>query len=118
MKTYYNILNVSPRASDEEVRRAWHVLALRWHPDRNPANRIRAQRMFIEVNRAYAVLKTQPQREAYNRFLLKRPHPPTLRVGPTLSLKGEGARAERGRVRAFFDCLAEILWPFVVKGAA
>ncbi len=102
MKTYYHILNISPRASDEEVRRAWHVLALRWHPDRNPANRIRAQRMFIEINRAYAVLQTRPQREAYTRSLIKKPSRP----------------ARRSRMKKLIDCLAEILWPFVVKGAA
>src|SRR5262245_12919327 len=123
MKTYYHILNVSPRASDDDVRRAWRALALRWHPDRNPGNRARAQILFVEINRAYAMLKTKPQRAAYNRFLLKRPHPPTISLPPSPRLrrtgKGEGGtHAQRGRVRAFIACTAEILWPFALKGAA
>jgi DnaJ family protein B protein 4 len=120
LKTYYHILNVSPRASDEDVRRAWRRLALRWHPDRNPRNRVQAQANFILINRAYTMLKTRPQREAYNRHLLRKkhvPHPPS-RCSGALSLKGEGGTAKPARVREFCSAFREILWPFAMNGEA
>lgn len=105
MKTYYHILGILPRASDEDVRRAWRALALRWHPDRNPRNKAQAQRMFVLVNRAYAVLKTKPQRAAYNRHLLKRISPPAYQ--PT-----------SGKARLGWHlsgAVIEILWPFALN---
>lgn len=101
-KTYYHVLNVSPRASDEAVRKAWRAQALRCHPDRNPHNRTQAQRMFVLVNRAYMVLKTRPQREAYNRFLLS-----SRRDTPSPRNNG-----------GFWGAMKEILWPFAVNDGA
>lgn len=102
--TYYHILNVSPRASDDDVRRAWRTQALRWHPDRNPRNRAQAQRMFILINRAYTILKTRPQREAYNRQLLKPPSSPNA-----------GVRRNNG---GWTGAIKEILWPFTTNDGA
>lgn len=68
--TYYDVLNLSPRATDDEVRRAYRALALRWHPDRNPQNRDTATRYTAMLNAAYAHLRTVPQRQAYDRYLL------------------------------------------------
>lgn len=110
MKTYYHILGILPRASDEDVRRAWRALALRWHPDRNPRNKAQAQRMFVLVNRAYTVLKTKPQRAAYNRFLL------------SSSLRRQGSRhcpqpdsGLRRNNNGFLGVMKEILWPFALN---
>lgn len=100
IKTYYHILNISPRASDEEVRRAWHAMALRWHPDRNPRNRAQAQKMFILVNRSYTLLKSKPQRDAYNRRLLSLARP-RERAPSSNSAQNVG----------FFGAIREILWP-------
>lgn len=107
MKTYYHILNISPRASDEDVRRAWRALALRWHPDRNPRNRAQAQHMFVLINRAYTLLKTKPQRMAYNRYLLKlsSQHDPCLHRNDNIIL---GTLAN----------IREILWPFALNAGA
>lgn len=113
MKTYYHILNVSPRASDEDVRKAWRALALRWHPDRNPQNRVQAQANFILINRAYTMLKTRPQRQAYSRHLLK-----------LSSLRKQGSGKHNppdSRFRGndnFFLNIREILWPFALNGEA
>lgn len=71
MQTYYHILNISPHASDEDVRRAYRTLAMRWHPDRNPNDRKKAAAMFDQIHRAYVMLQTKPQRSAYNRRLLQ-----------------------------------------------
>ncbi|HEY8191659.1 MAG TPA: J domain-containing protein [Alphaproteobacteria bacterium] len=104
MKTYYHILNVSPCASDEDVRKAWRILALRWHPDRNPQNRVQAQANFILINRAYTMLKTQPQREAYNRRLLAQRTP----RGNEIAVRKHGV----------ISTLREILWPFALNSEA
>ena len=52
---YYKILGVPFRASQEEIKRAFRVLALRWHPDRNPGNP-RAAEHFRRVLEAYESL--------------------------------------------------------------
>ena len=117
MKTHYHILNISPRASDEDVRQAWRALALRWHPDRNPANRAQAQQVFILINRAYTMLKTKPQREAYNRSLLK--------VSPLRKLGSSQSKQPDSRIRgndyvalSFLTGVREILWPFATNEQA
>lgn len=101
-KTYYHILNISPRATDNQVRAAYRALALRWHPDRNPQNHAQAQRMFSLVNHAYMMLQTAPQRRAYSRRLLALQRP----------------QAQHGNVRKFLICLREIFWPFALKEEA
>jgi curved DNA-binding protein CbpA len=79
LTTYYDILRVSPRASDEEVHKAFRTLALRWHPDQNPRNRARSEEQFRRIHRAYLVLKTQERRNVYNRVLLKYLRSPAVR---------------------------------------
>ncbi len=64
---YYDVLKVSPRASDAEIKRAYRVLALAYHPDRNPGNRSGAELRFRLVNDAYAHLNTREKRARYNR---------------------------------------------------
>jgi DnaJ-class molecular chaperone len=64
LKDYYQILGVPPAASDEEVKRAYRRLALRYHPDRNPGDRT-AEERFKEISEAYAVLTDPPKRRAY-----------------------------------------------------
>jgi len=65
--SYYEILNISPKASDDEIRRAYHTLAKKFHPDRNPQNRRLAELRFRVISEAYANLKTREKRAAYNR---------------------------------------------------
>lgn len=54
-KDYYNVLGVGKNASDEEIKRAYRKLAMKYHPDRNP-NKKEAEERFKEINEAYAVL--------------------------------------------------------------
>ena len=61
---YYQALGVSPQASDEEVHHAYRVLARRWHPD--VCSEPDAERRFRQVNEAYAVLRSQRDRSAYD----------------------------------------------------
>ena len=59
----YDVLGVSPDASDEEIAKAYKRLAKRHHPDLNPGNSAAAERMG-QINRAYDEIKAMRQRGA------------------------------------------------------
>ncbi len=63
---FYAVLGVRPEASAEEIRRAYHRLALRYHPDKNPGDS-RAEERFKEVAAAYETLRDSRRRAEYNR---------------------------------------------------
>lgn len=65
---YYEVLGVDPDASDDDLRRAWKQLALKWHPDR--AGSAGTEFIFQRIADAYAVLCDPEARRAYDR---KRP---------------------------------------------
>uniref|UniRef100_A0AAV1TPL4 J domain-containing protein n=1 Tax=Peronospora matthiolae TaxID=2874970 RepID=A0AAV1TPL4_9STRA len=65
-KDYYAILNVAKGATDDELRKAYRKLALKWHPDKNPNDPDGAQRKFQEIGEAYEVLSDKKKREIYD----------------------------------------------------
>lgn len=68
-KDYYQILGVSRDASDEDIRKAFRHLALRYHPDHNPRNAKEAEEIFKEINNAYEVLGDEQKRRHYNHLI-------------------------------------------------
>jgi curved DNA-binding protein len=66
-KDYYQTLGVNKNASDEEIKRAYRKLAMKYHPDRNP-NKKDAEERFKEINEAYAVLSDKDKRKQYDTF--------------------------------------------------
>ncbi|GAB9462520.1 hypothetical protein Gpo141_00000009 [Globisporangium polare] len=60
---YYEILEVPRGATDQEIKKAYRKLAMKWHPDKNKSNLSEAQHKFQEVSEAYDVL-SDPQRRA------------------------------------------------------
>ncbi len=65
MKDYYKILGVSPQASQEEIKKAYRRLVLKYHPDRNPGDK-EAEEKFKEINEAYEVLSDPEKRARYD----------------------------------------------------
>ncbi len=66
-KDYYEILGVQKSASEEDVKKAYRKLALKFHPDRNPGNK-QAEEQFKEINEAYAVLSDKDKRKEYDTY--------------------------------------------------
>jgi DnaJ family protein B protein 4 len=68
MADYYKVLGVPKTADDDAIKRAYKVLALKWHPDRNPENKADAEKRFKEISEAYEVLSDPDKRSVYDRF--------------------------------------------------
>jgi len=66
-KDYYKILGVPPEASEEDIKKAYRQLALKYHPDRNPGNK-QAEEKFKDVSEAYGVLMDKEKRWQYDQF--------------------------------------------------
>ena len=64
---YYEVLGVSRSAEDDEIKRAYRKLALKYHPDHNPDN-AEAEQKFKEAAEAYDVLRDPEKRARYDRF--------------------------------------------------
>lgn len=66
-KDFYQILGVSRDASQDEIKKAYRKLALKYHPDRNRENKD-AQEKFKEINMAYEALSDPEKRKRYDQF--------------------------------------------------
>ena len=66
MPSLYDDLGVTPKASEDEIKRAFRKLALKHHPDKNPDNRAAAEEKFKAVAQAYEVLSDPQKRRQYD----------------------------------------------------
>jgi molecular chaperone DnaJ len=66
-RDYYEILGVAKNAPEEDLKKAYRKLAMKYHPDRNPDNKD-AEEKFKEAKEAYEILSDAKKREAYDRF--------------------------------------------------
>ncbi len=64
---YYDLLGVSKTASEDDIKKAYRKLALKYHPDRNPGNK-EAEEKFKKINEAYAVLSDPEKRKQFDQF--------------------------------------------------
>lgn len=63
---YYKVLGVGRDASPSQIKKAYHQLALKYHPDKNTDNREEAERRFKEVSEAYDVLSDEQKKKIYD----------------------------------------------------
>lgn len=66
-KDYYKVLGVDRKATEEQIKKAYRKLAMKYHPDRNKGDK-GAEERFKEVNEAYAVLSDKEKRRQYDMF--------------------------------------------------
>uniref|UniRef100_A0A453EJV0 J domain-containing protein n=1 Tax=Aegilops tauschii subsp. strangulata TaxID=200361 RepID=A0A453EJV0_AEGTS len=52
---YYKVLGVNRGASDDDLKKAYRKLAMRWHPDKNPTTKKEAEAKFKQISEAYEV---------------------------------------------------------------
>ena len=60
-RDYYEVLGLKKGASDDEIKKAFRKMAMKYHPDKNPGDK-NAEEKFKEINEAYAVL-SDPDRK-------------------------------------------------------
>ncbi|ETV79490.1 hypothetical protein H257_07486 [Aphanomyces astaci] len=68
MADYYDVLGVPKSASQDEIKKAYRKLAIKYHPDKNPDNQAAAEVKFKEIGEAYSILSDENKKQTYDRF--------------------------------------------------
>ncbi|MBN1626129.1 MAG: molecular chaperone DnaJ [Deltaproteobacteria bacterium] len=66
-RDYYEILDIPRDAGEEEIKKAYRKLAMKYHPDKNPGNKD-AEEQFKEASEAYEVLRDREKRQIYDQY--------------------------------------------------
>ena len=66
-RDYYEVLGLQKGASDNDIKKAFRKMAMKYHPDKNPGDKV-AEEKFKEINEAYAVLSDPEKKEKYDGF--------------------------------------------------
>tara|TARA_Y100000389_G_C17454692_1_gene517304 strand:+ start:2502 stop:2990 length:489 start_codon:yes stop_codon:yes gene_type:complete len=74
---YYKILDLKNNASDDEIKKAYKKMAVKYHPDKNPDNKEEAEKKFKEIAEAYEILTNKEKYKNENPFVNNSPfnHP-------------------------------------------
>lgn len=62
----YDQLNVSPSATENEIKKAYRKLSMKWHPDKNLENKDEAKEKFQKISEAYSILSNEEKRKMYD----------------------------------------------------
>ncbi|XP_074333668.1 uncharacterized protein LOC141671356 isoform X2 [Apium graveolens] len=110
---YYKILQVDKNATDEDLKKSYKKLAMKWHPDKNRNKQNDAESKFKQINEAYEVLSDPQKRALYDQYGeegLKGQVPQSESGGPggaTFYQTGDGPNAFRFNPRNANDIFAE-----------
>lgn len=99
-RDYYEVLGVHKGASEEEIKKAFRKLAMKYHPDRNPGDKS-VEEKFKEVKEAYDVLSDPNKRAAYDRY-------GHAGVDPSMAGAGAAGAGFRDFADAFSDIFSDI----------
>ena len=97
-RDYYDILGVARNASDEEIKKSYRKLAMKYHPDRNPDSKD-AEEHFKEAKEAYEMLSDGQKRTAYDQY---------GHAGVDPNMGGAGGPGFGGFAEAFGDIFGDI----------
>ena len=61
-RDYYEVLGLQKGASDNDIKKAFRKMAMKYHPDKNPGDKV-AEEKFKEINEAYAVLSDPEKKD-------------------------------------------------------
>ncbi|KAI4304381.1 hypothetical protein MLD38_039901 [Melastoma candidum] len=107
---YYKVLRVDRNAKDDDLKKAYRKLAMKWHPDKNPNNKKEAEAKFKQISEAYDVLNDPQKREIYDQYGeegLKGQVPPPGAGGTSFYQSGDGTNAFRFNPRDANDIFTE-----------
>ncbi|ESQ50435.1 hypothetical protein EUTSA_v10002032mg [Eutrema salsugineum] len=107
---YYKVLQVDRSASDDDLKKAYRKLAMKWHPDKNPNNKKDAEAKFKQISEAYEVLSDPQKKAVYDQYGeegLKGNVPPPDAGGATYFSTGDGPTSFRFNPRSADDIFAE-----------
>ena len=65
-RDFYKILGISKGATDDEIKKAYRKMAVKWHPDKNKSPE--TEEKFKDIAMAYEVLKDKKKRDIYGEF--------------------------------------------------
>lgn len=108
---YYNILKVNRNATDDDLKKSYRRLAMRWHPDKNPGNNTEAEAKFKQLSEAYEVLSDPQKRAIYDQYGeegLKGMPPPGSNSGTPYANGSSGPTNFRFNPRNAEDIFAEL----------
>ncbi|MFN3593188.1 MAG: molecular chaperone DnaJ [Thiobacillaceae bacterium] len=100
-RDYYEVLGVHKGATEEEIKKAFRKLAMKYHPDRNPGDKS-VEEKFKEVKEAYDVLSDPNKRAAYD-------HYGHAGVDPSMAGAGAAGTGFRDFADAFSDIFGDII---------
>lgn len=65
-KDFYKVLDLQKSCSQDEIKKAYRKLAMKWHPDKNPNNKKEAEEKFKQIAEAYETLSKPDKRKTYD----------------------------------------------------